>query len=119
MWLGFEETKEWARWKEIKKSYDSTRKFQIEWATKMPCIEGLVAIGYFIHIVKCKIYFLIENKEKIVGYKWDTSTKHQGCKIAMWDLPQLGVKKGGMTLLKIVDTWRIWGCITNMPLDQF
>jgi len=44
--------------------------------------------------MKCKVCSLIENKEKIIGCKWDTLTKHQGYTIALWDMPKLGVKKG-------------------------
>jgi hypothetical protein len=46
-----------------------------------------------------RFYFLIEKMEKIVGCKWDTLTKHQGCKIAMWG-PHLEVKKGGGYIVK-------------------
>jgi hypothetical protein len=38
---------------------------------------------------------LIENKEKIIGCKWDTLTKQQGRRIVVKDMPKLGVKKGG------------------------
>jgi hypothetical protein len=45
--------------------------------------------------VKCKVNSLIENKDKIVRCKWDTLTKHVGCRIVICDLPQFGMKKGG------------------------
>jgi hypothetical protein len=45
--------------------------------------------------VKCKVCSLIESKDKIVGCRWDTFTKHAGRKIVVWDLLRLGVKKGG------------------------
>ncbi len=64
----------------LKKSHDRTWKFEIEWATKLPWVEDLVAKGGFIHTMKCKVCSLIENKEKFVGCKWDTLTKHQGCR---------------------------------------
>ncbi len=42
---------------------------------------GLMSNGAFdIHNVRCRVYYLIE-KNKIIGYKWDTLNKHQGHKI--------------------------------------
>jgi hypothetical protein len=38
---------------------------------------------------------LIENKEKIVGCKWDTLTKQQSSRIVVKDMQKLGVKEGG------------------------
>jgi hypothetical protein len=43
---------------------------------------------------------LIKKIYKIVGCKWDTSTKHQGHKIVAWDLPKLGVKKSEKFIAK-------------------
>jgi hypothetical protein len=65
--------------KSWKKSYDSTKKFQIEWAAMVPWAEGVVSKDGMVNMVKCKICFLIEKKEKIMGCKWDTLTKHQRC----------------------------------------
>ncbi len=45
--------------------------------------------------MKCKVCSLIENKYKIFGCKWDTLTKHVGCKIVICDVPMLVLKKGG------------------------
>ncbi len=45
--------------------------------------------------MRCKVYSLIENKDKIVRCKWDTLTKHASYRIAIHDLPQFGMKKGG------------------------
>ncbi len=50
--------------------------------------------GGFIHTMRCRVCLLIEGKDKIVGCKWDTLIKHQGCRIVHHDLPRLGVKKG-------------------------
>jgi hypothetical protein len=44
--------------------YDSIQKFQIEWATKVPWAEGIEYKYGMINLVKCKVYFLIEKKEK-------------------------------------------------------
>ncbi len=42
-----------------KKSYDSSRKFQAERATKLPWVEGLMATGWIIQRMKCKVCSLI------------------------------------------------------------
>jgi hypothetical protein len=80
--------------------YDSTQKFQIEWATKVPWEEGIVCKDGIINMVKSKVYFLIEKKEKIMGCKWDTLNKHYGRRIVSRDMPSLGVKKGGEYIAK-------------------
>jgi hypothetical protein len=71
--------------KVAKKSYDSTGKFQTEWATKMPWKKGIVSQDGSINLMKRKVYFLIKRKEKPMGCKWDTLTKHQGHPIAQWN----------------------------------
>jgi hypothetical protein len=88
--------------KKKKKSYDSTKKFQAKWATKLTWPEGLIAKSGFIHNVKCKVCSLIENKGKIVGCKWNIFTNHVGHRIVGLDLLKFGVKKVGLTLQKIV-----------------
>jgi hypothetical protein len=55
--------------KQQKKSYHNTKKFQTEWATKVPWAEGVVSKDGMINLVKCKVYFLIEKKEKMMGCK--------------------------------------------------
>ncbi len=74
----------------LAKNHDNSRNLQAEWATKLPWAKGLVVAGGIIQIVRCKICSLIENKEKIVKCKWDTLTKHDGCRIVVRDLPQWG-----------------------------
>lgn len=51
----------------------------------------------FIHNLKCKFYYLIKKKDKIVGYKWATLTKHISHRIIVFVLPMLNmiVKNGG------------------------
>ncbi len=66
----------------------------------MPWAEGVVSKDGMITLVKCKLCSLIEKKGKIMGCKWDTLTKHQGCQIASQDMPSLGVKKGGEYIAK-------------------
>jgi hypothetical protein len=68
--------------------------FQTEWAAKVPWVKRVVFKDGIINLMKCKAYFLIEKKEKIMGCKWDTLTKHQGRQIVSKDMPSLGVKKG-------------------------
>ncbi len=61
----------------------------MKWVARLP-----QAKGGLIQSVKCRACSLIENKYKIVGCKWDTLTKHVGCKIIICDAPMLVVKKG-------------------------
>lgn len=67
---------------------------------KLPWAKGLVVEDWIIHSVQCMMCSLIENKENIVGCKWDTLTKHIGCRIAVHGLLWLGVKKGGKYIVK-------------------
>ncbi len=60
----------------------------------MPWVEGVMSKDGMINLGKCRVYLLIEQKEKIMGCKWDVLIKHQGHQIASWDMPGLGVKKG-------------------------
>jgi hypothetical protein len=53
---------------------------------KLPWAKGLVVEDQIIHSVQFKMCSLIENKEKIVGCKWDTLTKHVGCRIVVHGL---------------------------------
>jgi hypothetical protein len=51
--------------------------------------------------MKCKVYSLITNKDKVANCKWDILTKHSSY-IIVHDMLRFGVKKGGDTLQKIV-----------------
>ncbi len=53
--------------KSWKKSNDNTRKFQIEWAAKLTWAKGVMSKNGMINMVKCKVCFLIEKKEKNHG----------------------------------------------------
>ncbi len=55
---------------------------QIECLAKLPWAKCSVAKGGFSHY---EVYgkFVIKNKEKMMGCKWDTLTKHQGCRIVV------------------------------------
>jgi len=59
-----------------KKSYDNTKKFQTTWVAKVPWAKGVVSKDGMINLMKCKVYSLIDKKEKIMGCKWDTLIKH-------------------------------------------
>jgi hypothetical protein len=64
-----------------KKSYDNTKKIQIEWAVKVPWAEGVISKDGMIILVKnCS---MVEKKGKIMGCKWDTLIKHQACQIVL------------------------------------
>ncbi len=62
--------------KSWRKSYDNTKKFQTKWVAMVPWAEGVVFKDGMVNLVKCKICSLIEKKEKIMGFEWDTLTKH-------------------------------------------
>jgi hypothetical protein len=42
----------------------------------MPWVKGLVLKGGFKNVVKCRVFSLIENNEKIIGCKWDILKKN-------------------------------------------
>ncbi len=67
--------------KSWRKAYDDSKKFQSKWAGKVPWAKGGASKDGMINMLKCKVYFLIEKKEKMMGCKWDTWTKHQVCLI--------------------------------------
>jgi hypothetical protein len=72
----------------------------------LPWIKGGV-----IHSARCRVYSLIEKKDKIVESKWDTLTKNVSCRIVIYDLPQLEVKKGGEYIVKKcahLENMRLW-----------
>jgi len=71
----------------FKKSYDHTCKFQLELATKLPSIEGVLAIYDILHNVQCKICSTINEKSLLFGPKWDILMKHEGKSKTKKDLP--------------------------------
>jgi hypothetical protein len=66
----------------LKKSYDCTWKFQLEWAAKLPWVEGVLAINSVFHNVRCKVCNTIDKKPYLLAPKWDTLMKHEGKKKA-------------------------------------
>jgi hypothetical protein len=97
IWPCFEEAKKDLDEKKPKKSYDATRNFQIGWITKLLWAKGCVLEVGFVRTMKCKVYSLITNKDKVVGCKWDILTKHPNY-IVVHDMLRFEVKKGGDTL---------------------
>jgi len=72
----------------------------------LPWIKGGV-----IHSARRRVYSLIEKRTKIVEHKWDTLTKHVSCRIVIYDLPQLEVKKCGEYIVKKcahLENMRLW-----------
>jgi hypothetical protein len=62
----------------LKNLYDHTWKFQFEWATKLPWVEGVLANDGKLHMVKCKVCSTIDKKPYLLTHKWDTLMKHEG-----------------------------------------
>jgi hypothetical protein len=59
---------------EVKKkhSYDLTRKFQVEWAVKLPWVELQVDSNGCGKYVKCKFFFEVYHKDKLLALQWDS-----------------------------------------------
>jgi len=74
--------------------YDRHRKFQTEWAAKLPWAEDILATDGVLHMVKCKVCSEFDRKPCVMAPKSDTLWKHDGKRCAKKDLPQYGVKKG-------------------------
>jgi len=43
------------------RAYESKKKFQVSWATKLPWVDLWVESNGFVHIIKCKNYSKIEH----------------------------------------------------------
>lgn len=86
--------------KKQKTNYDSTRKFQLVWAVKLPWAEAILASDGVLQMVKCTICSEFDKKPCILGSKWDTLTKHEGRRKAKTDMPKFGVKKGQYYIAK-------------------
>jgi hypothetical protein len=52
----------------LKKSYDCTRKFQLEWVAKQPSVEGVLVDDGKLHMVKCKVCNTIDMKMSITFF---------------------------------------------------
>jgi hypothetical protein len=71
--------------KKLKKLYDHTRKFQLEWATKLPWVEGVLDNDGKLHMVECKVCSTINKKPYLLTPKWDMLMKHEGRRKACKD----------------------------------
>jgi hypothetical protein len=76
----------------FKKSYDHTRKFQLEWAPKLPWVEGVLVLDGILHNVFYKVSSIIDKKPLLLAPKWDALMKHESKKKANEDLLELSVK---------------------------
>ncbi len=60
----------------LKKSYDRTRKFQLERAAKLPWAKGVFITSGVLHNMRCKACTTIDRKPCLIAPKWDTLMKH-------------------------------------------
>jgi hypothetical protein len=86
--------------KKPKKNYDLTRKFQLEWACKLPWAEGILTNNGRLHMVKCTVYSTIEKSDRLMQPKWDTLKKHEGRRKATRNMPAYNVNKGEWYMAK-------------------
>ena len=86
--------------KKPKKNYDLTRKFQLEWACKLPWAEGILTNNGRLHMVKCTVCSTMEKSDRLMQPKWDTLKKHEGRRKATRNMPAYNVKKGEWYMAK-------------------
>jgi hypothetical protein len=70
----------------FKKSNDYTRKFQLEWATKLPWAKEVFVVNGILPNVQCKVYNTINMKPLLFVPKWDILVKHEGKRKSNKDL---------------------------------
>ncbi len=80
--------------KRLKRSYDHTRKFQLEWVVKLSWGEGVLIDDGKFNMVNCKVCTTINRKPCLLAPKWDTLMKHEGRRKAKKDFPKLKIMKG-------------------------
>jgi hypothetical protein len=86
--------------KKPRKNYDLTRKFQLEWACKLPWAEGILTNNGRLHMVKCTVCSTMEKSDRLMQPKWDTLKKHEGRRKATRNMPAYNVKKGEWYMAK-------------------
>jgi len=74
------------------REYESKRKFQVSWATKLPWSKLQMGVDGCVHLVKYKVCLEVEHKNKLLAPKWDSLHKHTGQRKAKRNMN--GVKKG-------------------------
>jgi hypothetical protein len=80
--------------KRLKKSYDHTRKFQLEWVVNLSWAERVLINDGKLNMVKCKVCNMIDRKPCLFAPKWDMLMKHEGRRKAKKDFPKLKIMKG-------------------------
>jgi hypothetical protein len=88
----------------LKKFYDYTSNFQLEWVAKLCWIKGVLAIDDVLHNVRCKVCSIIDRKPCLLTPKGDTLMKHEGKRNVEKDLLKLNVKKKIGTITRFVNT---------------
>jgi hypothetical protein len=86
--------------KKPNKSYDLMRKFQLEWAVRLPWSESVLSSDGRLHMVKCRSCSFVEGKEKLLAPKLDTLLKHEGQRKATTNNPGKHIKKGDVFVVK-------------------
>ena len=62
--------------KKWKRTYDLTKKYQVEWVAKAPWSEGVLRDDRLLYVVKCTIYLVVGRKPCLMAPKWDTLNCH-------------------------------------------
>lgn len=64
--------------KRAKRNYESTRKFQGEWASKLVRVEAICGANGQAHLLNCTVCLTFEKKPKFLGPTWGTLTNMKG-----------------------------------------
>ncbi len=59
-----------------KQNYNAIKCFKEKMATKLPWVELFTREDGSLHIVKCRVYIEVENKDKLFAHKWDFLYKY-------------------------------------------
>ncbi len=73
--------------------------FQDSWATKLPWVESIVGVDGKVTHVKCKVYIIIEGRNKLFVPKLDLLWKHVAQRKAT--IASIGVAIEGFYFLKM------------------
>jgi hypothetical protein len=93
--------------KRMKKNYDLTRRFQIEWSATCPWSEMILTDEGLLHIVKCSICSAVRGRPIIMGPKFDTVKRH-GKRVCHLKNVELYAARRPTTVLQ-----QIQGCTTT------
>lgn len=92
------------------KNYNLTQKFQLEWACKLPWVEGILTNNGRLHMVKCTMCLTMERTKRLMQPKWDTLKTHEGRRKATRNIPAYNVKKINGVWLRTQSTRKMWFC---------